>query len=149
MPLLSHIKARTRLPTAAAYAKRADWGERTLEEGKMNPPHILIARNSRGPNTHNPSASLSSPTETHAAAAGIFRSAGSPSWYLEECESDEMASSLSTNGDMDDPIEIDETFTKSSKFPGNVKIVVESTTFWCVHRVSFRAIRHAEPVFIP
>ena len=97
----------------------------------MNPPHILIARNSRGPNTHNPSASLSSPTETHAAAAGIFRSAGSPSWYLEECESDEMASSLSTNGDMDDPIEIDETFTRTSKFPGNVKIVVESTTFWC------------------
>ena len=98
---------------------------------EMNPPHILIARNSRGPNTHNPSASLSSPTETHAAAAGIFRSAGSPSWYLEECESDEMASSLSTNGDMDDPIEIHETFTRTSKFPGNVKIIVESTTFWC------------------
>ena len=97
----------------------------------MNPPHILIARNSRGSSTHNPSASLSSPTETHAAASGIFRSAGSPSWYL-DCESDEMASSLSTNGDMDDPIEIDETFTRTSKFPGNVKIVVESTTFWYV-----------------
>lgn len=99
---------------------------------KMNPPHILIARNSRGPNTHNPSASLSSPTETHAAAAGIFRSAGSPSRYFEGCESDEMASSLSTNGDLDDPIEIHETFTRASKFPGNVKIMVESTTFWCV-----------------
>ncbi len=97
----------------------------------MNPPHILIARNSRGQNLHNPSASLSSPTETHAAAAGIFRSAGSPSWYLEECESDEMASSLSTNGDLDDPIEIDQTFICNSKFPGNVKIIVESTTFWC------------------
>ena len=98
----------------------------------MNPPHILIARNSRGLTSHNPSASLSSPTETHAAAAGIFRSAGSPSWYIEEYESDEMASSLSSNGDMDDPIEIDETFTRTSKFPGNVKIVVESTTFWYV-----------------
>ncbi|KAH9942436.1 uncharacterized protein BXZ73DRAFT_40907 [Epithele typhae] len=105
----------------------------------MNPPHILIARNSRGLNTHNPSASLSSPTETHAAAAGIFRSAGSPSWYLEECESDEMASSLSTNGDMDNPIEIHETFTRTSKFPGNVKIIVESTTFWAHKEVLYFA----------
>ncbi|KAM5538922.1 hypothetical protein V8D89_007417 [Ganoderma adspersum] len=104
----------------------------------MNPPHILIARNSRGSNTHNPSASLSSPTETHAAASGIFRSAGSPSWYL-DCESDEMASSLSTNGDLDDPIEIDETFTRTSKFPGNVKIVVESTTFWAHKEVLYFA----------
>ncbi|EJF65486.1 hypothetical protein BD309DRAFT_966596 [Dichomitus squalens] len=105
----------------------------------MNPPHILIARNSRGPNTHNPSASLSSPTETHAAAAGIFRSAGSPSWYFEEYESDGMTSSLSTNGDMDDPIEIDETFTLTSKFPGNVKIVVESTTFWAHKEILYFA----------
>ncbi|KAJ8496462.1 hypothetical protein ONZ51_g1120 [Trametes cubensis] len=97
----------------------------------MNPPHILIARNSRGQNNLN-SASLSSPTETHAAAAGIFRSAGSPTWYFEDYESDGIASSLSTNGDMEDPIEIDETFTRSYKFPGNVKIVVESTTFWRV-----------------
>ncbi|KAI0744173.1 hypothetical protein C8Q80DRAFT_1185413 [Daedaleopsis nitida] len=105
----------------------------------MNPPHILIARNSRGPNSHNPSASLSSPTETHAAAAGIFRSAGSPSWYVEGCESDEMASSLSTNGDMDDPIELDETFTRTSEYPGNVKIVVESTTFWAHKEVLYFA----------
>ncbi|KAI0705058.1 hypothetical protein C8T65DRAFT_239985 [Cerioporus squamosus] len=105
----------------------------------MNPPHILIARNSRGLTSHNPSASLSSPTETHAAAAGIFRSAGSPSWYIEECESDEMSSSLSTNGDMDDPIEIDETFTRASKFPGNVKIIVESTTFWAHKEVLYFA----------
>ncbi|TFY62657.1 hypothetical protein EVJ58_g3724 [Rhodofomes roseus] len=95
----------------------------------MNPPHILIARNSRGPNSANPSASLSSPTETHAAAAGIFRSAGSPPWYLEECESDEMVSALSLDGDYEDPIEIDETFTENSRFPGTVKIIVESTTF--------------------
>lgn len=96
----------------------------------MTPPHILIARNSRGPHTPNPSASLSSPTETHAAAAGIFRSAGSPPWYLEECESDEVVSALSADGDGDDPIELDETFTRHARFPGTVKIVVESTTFW-------------------
>ena len=95
----------------------------------MNPPHILIARNSRGPNTINPSASLSSPTETHAAAAGIFRSAGSPPWYLQECESDEVVSALSNDGELED-IELDETFTTASRFPGNVKIIVEATTFW-------------------
>ncbi|EPT04537.1 hypothetical protein FOMPIDRAFT_1156767 [Fomitopsis schrenkii] len=105
----------------------------------MNPPHILIARNSRGPNSANPSASLSSPTETHAAAAGIFRSAGSPPWYLEECESDEMVSALSLDGDYEDPIEIDETFTENSRFPGTVKIIVESTTFWAHKEVLYFA----------
>ncbi|EIW63429.1 uncharacterized protein TRAVEDRAFT_161742 [Trametes versicolor FP-101664 SS1] len=104
----------------------------------MNPPHILIARNSRGPNNLN-SASLSSPTETHAAAAGIFRSAGSPPWYFEEYESDGIASSLSTNGDMEDPIEIEETFTSAYSFPGNVKIVVEATTFWAHKEVLYFA----------
>lgn len=93
-----------------------------------NPSHILIARNSRGLN--NPSATLSSPTETHAAAAGIFRSAGSPPWFLEECETDELVSDMSMDGDFEDPIEIDSTFTKASKLPGTVKIIVESTTFW-------------------
>ncbi|PCH36120.1 hypothetical protein WOLCODRAFT_81034 [Wolfiporia cocos MD-104 SS10] len=107
----------------------------------MNPPHILIARNSRGPNTVNPSASLSSPTETHAAAAGIFRSAGSPPWYLEECESDEMVSALSVDGDYEDPIEIDPTFTgtEGSPFPGTVKIIVETTTFWAHKEVLYFA----------
>ncbi|KAL6305220.1 hypothetical protein BKA93DRAFT_780508 [Sparassis latifolia] len=105
----------------------------------MNPPHILIARNSRGLNTANPSASLSSPTETHAAAAGIFRSAGSPPWYLQECESDEMVSSLSNDGDYDDPIELDGTFTKNAPFPGTVKIIVESTTFWAHKEVLYFA----------
>lgn len=94
----------------------------------VNPSHILIARNSRGHN--NPSASLSSPTETHAAAAGIFRSAGSPPWSSEGADTDiDTASELSTD-EFEDPIELDPTFTKGSKFPGNVKIVVQSTTFW-------------------
>ncbi|KAG7446369.1 uncharacterized protein BT62DRAFT_931816 [Guyanagaster necrorhizus] len=103
-----------------------------------NPSHILIARNSRGPN--NPSASLSSPTETHAAAAGIFRSSGSPTWLLEECESDDIVSELDDDDDDDDEaIELDETFTKNSKFPGTVKIVVESTTFWAHKEVLYFA----------
>ncbi|THH33251.1 hypothetical protein EUX98_g893 [Antrodiella citrinella] len=101
-----------------------------------NPSHILIARNSRGPN---PSAALSSPTETHAAAAGIFRSAGSPPWNLEECETDDLISDMSTDGDFDDPIEIDPTFLKGSKMPGTVKIIVESTTFWAHKEVLYFA----------
>ncbi|KAL0956014.1 hypothetical protein HGRIS_002189 [Hohenbuehelia grisea] len=100
-----------------------------------NPSHILIARNSRGPN--NPSATLSSPTETHAAAAGIFRSSGSPPWLLEECEIDDTVSNLSI--DSDDQIDIDETFTNKSRFPGTVNIVVESTTFWAHKEILFFA----------
>ncbi|KAJ7783040.1 hypothetical protein B0H16DRAFT_1495132 [Mycena metata] len=102
----------------------------------INPSHILIARNSRGPN--NPSASLSSPTETHAAASGIFRSSGSPPWLLEECETDDIVSELSIEDD-DEAIELDETFSKNSAFPGTVKIVVESTTFWAHKEVLFFA----------
>lgn len=94
-----------------------------------NPSHILIARNSRG--AHNPSASLSSPTETHAAAAGIFRSSGSPPWFLEGVDTDDVVSELSID-DSEDPIDVDQTFTKSFEFPGTVKIVVEKTTFWRV-----------------
>lgn len=94
-----------------------------------NPSHILIARTSRG--LSGPSATLSSPTETHAAAAGIFRSAGSPPWSSEGCETDESISDLGTD-EFEDPIDIDPTFTKNAKLPGNVKIVVESTTFWYV-----------------
>lgn len=93
-----------------------------------NPSHILIARNSRGLN--NPSASLSSPTETHAAAAGIFRSSGSPPWLLEECDNDEIVTELNLY-ESERAIEIDDTFTRrNGRFPGTVKIVVESTTFW-------------------
>ncbi|KAF9452344.1 hypothetical protein P691DRAFT_829342 [Macrolepiota fuliginosa MF-IS2] len=101
-----------------------------------NPSHILIARNSRGPN--NPIASLSSPTETHAAAAGIFRSSGSPPWVLQEYESDDVVSEISID-DPDQAIELDETFTKNSRFPGTVKIVVESTTFWAHKEVLYFA----------
>ncbi|TCD61701.1 hypothetical protein EIP91_008030 [Steccherinum ochraceum] len=101
-----------------------------------HPPHILIARNSRGPN---PSAALSSPTETHAAAAGIFRSAGSPPWNLEECETDDLISDMSTDGDYDDSIDIDHTFTKNSRMPGTVKIIVQGTTFWAHKEVLYFA----------
>ncbi|KAG5342923.1 hypothetical protein E4T56_gene16203 [Termitomyces sp. T112] len=102
-----------------------------------NPSHILIARNSRGPN--NPSASLSSPTETHAAASGIFRSSGSPPWILQECETSDIVSELSLGEDGEEAIEIDEAFTKNSRFPGTVKIVVENTTFWAHKEVLFFA----------
>ncbi|ETW80484.1 hypothetical protein HETIRDRAFT_33355 [Heterobasidion irregulare TC 32-1] len=101
-----------------------------------NPSHILIARSSRG--THNPSASLSSPTETHAAAAGIFRSTGSPPWFLEGCDTDDLISELSID-DSEDPIDVDKTFTKRHEFPGTVKIVVESTTFWAHKEVLYFA----------
>ncbi|KAJ2918509.1 hypothetical protein MD484_g1880, partial [Candolleomyces efflorescens] len=100
-----------------------------------NPSHILIARNSRG---HNPSASLSSPTETHAAASGIFRSSGSPPWKLEEVETADIVSQLSMEDD-EEPVELDETFTKDSSFPGTVKIIVQSTTFWAHKEVLFFA----------
>jgi hypothetical protein len=99
-----------------------------------NPSHILIARNSRGQS--NTSAPLSSPTETHAAAAGIFRSsAGSPPWLFEGVVDMEDAVSEVSASDSQEPIDVDEAFTKGSKFPGTVKIVVESTTFWCVRSV--------------
>jgi hypothetical protein len=48
---------------------------------------------------------------------------------LEECETDDIVSELSTDDD-EEAIDIDEAFTKRSRFPGTVKIIVESTTFW-------------------
>jgi len=84
-----------------------------------NPSHILMARNSRGPS--NTTAALSSPTETHAAAAGIFRSsAGSPPWFLEGADTEDAISELSI-ADSQEPIDVDEAFTKHSKFPGRSK----------------------------
>lgn len=94
-----------------------------------NPSHILIARNSRGPN--NPIASLSSPTETHTAASGIFRSSGSPPWVLQGYESDDIISELNIE-EPEEAIVLHETFKKHARFPGTVKIVVENTTFWFV-----------------
>lgn len=92
-----------------------------------NPSHILMARNSRGP--HNPQ--LSSPTETHAAAAGVFRATGSPPWQLEEMsDSASEGSEGSSEDDCGADIAVHETFTRAHKFPGTVKIVVEGTTFW-------------------
>ncbi|KIM40046.1 hypothetical protein M413DRAFT_446194, partial [Hebeloma cylindrosporum] len=101
-----------------------------------NPSHILIARHSRGLN--NPAAALSSPTETHAAASGIFRSSGSPPWLFEDCEVDDIDSELSTEED-DEAIDINETFTKNCRLPGTVKIVVETTTFWAHKEILFFA----------
>ncbi|KJA19970.1 hypothetical protein HYPSUDRAFT_143120 [Hypholoma sublateritium FD-334 SS-4] len=108
-----------------------------------NPSHILIARNSRGLN--NPAASLSSPTETHAAASGIFRSSGSPPWLLEDFETDEIDSELSGTEE-EEAIDIEETFTKNCKLPGTVKIVVESTTFWAHKEILFFASPFFEAV---
>lgn len=108
----------------------------------MNPSHILIARHSRG-HSSQPSASLSSPTETHAAAAGIFRSGGLGSPPLAAWEGGESSTDIDTASDGssadefdEDPIEVDETFTRGAKLPGNIKIVVQNTTFWYVFRLS-------------
>ena len=51
--------------------------------------------------------------------------------------------------DSREPIDIDEAFTKSSKFPGTVKIVVESTTFWCVNdlRTHLYSLTTGKPCF--
>ncbi len=112
-----------------------------------NPSHILIARNSRGQS--NTSAPLSSPTETHAAAAGIFRSsAGSPPWCLEGVDTEDAISEVSVS-DSQEPIDIDEAFTKASKFPGTVKIVVESTTFWCVWTCLLVQLNSAHHIGVP
>ncbi|KAF7979087.1 hypothetical protein HWV62_43597 [Athelia sp. TMB] len=100
-----------------------------------NPSHILIARNSR---TQNPSTALTIPTETHTGASGVFRSSGSPPWLLEECETDDIVSDMSSDDD-DEPIEIEETFTLNNKLPGKVKIIVESTTFWAHKEILFFA----------
>ncbi|KAI0259254.1 hypothetical protein BC834DRAFT_1035987 [Gloeopeniophorella convolvens] len=93
-----------------------------------NPSHILIARNSRG--AANPSASLSSPTETHAAAAGIF--ADGTAGVAAEPDAD-VVSELSIADSSQGPIDVDRAFTPHSEFPSIIKIIVESTTFWA-HR---------------
>jgi hypothetical protein len=106
-----------------------------------NPSAVLVARSSRSPN--NLSAALSSPTETHAAAAGIFRSsASSPPWSFEEFEGEDV-SELEVDDDEEatEAIETDETFTRRARYPGTVKIVVEKTTFWSEFPTSLLTVR--------
>jgi len=102
----------------------------------VNPPHILIARNSGS--SSNQSASISSPAETHAAASGIFRTTGSP-WCLDECEIENLVPSINSEEDEDEAIEIHQTFTKQNPLPGSVKIIVEATTFWAHKEVLYFA----------
>jgi len=51
--------------------------------------------------------------------------------------------------DSQEPIDIDEAFTKASKFPGTVKIVVESTTFWCVWTCLLVQLNSAHHIGVP
>lgn len=94
-----------------------------------NPSHILIARNSRSPN-HSQSSSISSPEVETAPASGIFRSSGSPPWHIEETSSTEISDLEFASSEELEEVDIDETFTKCAKWPGNVKIIVENTSFW-------------------
>ncbi|KZS98220.1 hypothetical protein SISNIDRAFT_476784 [Sistotremastrum niveocremeum HHB9708] len=97
-----------------------------------NPSAVLVARSSRSGN--NLSAALSSPTETHAAAAGVFRSSSTPPWLLDsEMDGGSDESELDLDGDSNAAVELDETFTERARFPGTVKVVVEKTIF-LVHR---------------
>ena len=50
---------------------------------------------------------------------------------LQEYESDDAVSEMSAENP-DEAIELDETFTKNTRFPGTVKIIVGNTTFWFV-----------------
>lgn len=98
----------------------------------MTPSHILISRSSRSSQAAH--ATLSSPTETHTAVAGIFpRTSTSPSWALDDGpESRDAEESDSFDEQQTEPIDIDTTFSKDAAWPGTVKINVEATTFWCV-----------------
>ena len=151
-----------------------------------NPSHILIARNGRGASGSAPTnihqlqhaPSPAAPTETHAAASGIFRSRtrGSPSntyghrraashstpgvqyafasgegpsssgppgsggsgngnagsiWVTDDADIDDGCALDSGDEMTPDDLEVDLTFTQSCRFPGTVKIIVESTIFWC------------------
>ncbi|KAF7298268.1 BTB domain-containing protein [Mycena chlorophos] len=56
--------------------------------------------------------------------AAPLRPSGSP--LLDDAESSDFISELS----IEDDLEIDETFSKHASLPGNVKIIVQNTTFW-------------------
>lgn len=61
---------------------------------------------------------------------------GNQAWFLEELDSDDSASAFGSGDELGsngaDSVELDQTFTRQCRFPGTVKIVVESTTFWYV-----------------
>lgn len=61
---------------------------------------------------------------------------GNQGWFFEELDSDDSVSALGSGDELGsnsaDSVELDQTFTRQCRFPGTVKIVVESTTFWCV-----------------
>jgi hypothetical protein len=63
-------------------------------------------------------------------------SGGNQGWFLEELDSDDSASAFGSGDEYGvsgaDSVELDPTFTQQCRFPGTVKILVESTTFWCV-----------------
>lgn len=64
---------------------------------------------------------------------------------LAEVETDDISSEFSVE-DNEEPIELDTTFTKDAPFPGTVKIIVQSTTFWFVRLP--RCIRYACSVHV-
>ena len=78
--------------------------------------------------------SISSPEVETAAASGIFPSSGSLPWLIEESGSTDMSElEFASVDDLADiAIDVDKTFIKRARWPGSVKIIVESTTFWCV-----------------
>lgn len=50
---------------------------------------------------------------------------------------DDLDEAVGPDGeDIPDDVELDPTFTRQGRFPGTVKIVVESTTFWCAYHQS-------------
>lgn len=65
---------------------------------------------------------------------------GNQGWFLEELDSDDSVSAFGSGDELGcngaDSVELDQTFTRQCRFPGTVKIVVESTTFWCVYVLS-------------
>lgn len=64
---------------------------------------------------------------------------GNQAWFLEELDSDDSASAFGSGdeigGNGAQSVELDQTFTRQCRFPGTVKIVVESKTFWCVPNI--------------
>ena len=87
--------------------------------------------------------SISSPEVETAAASGIFPSLGSLPWLIEKSGSTDVSElKFASADDLEDiAFEVDETFIKHARWPGSVKIIIESTTFWYV--VGFLAKAHS------